>query len=135
MRYYGDYRYPPYYDEYRDMDRMKGRMYYDERGSSTNSNSSARGGNASSNGTRYYTDRELPLDELMHDRREGKSPISRKMYMESKEMHKDKGTQLKELEKYAQELTTDMIEMIEGASPEEKQYLSNRLTALASKIQ
>jgi hypothetical protein len=32
--------------------------------------------------------------------------------MESKEMHKDKDSQLHELEKYAQELTADMVEMI-----------------------
>jgi hypothetical protein len=41
---------------------------------------------------------------------------------------------LKDLEKYAQELTTDLIEMVEGASPEEKQFLSNRIAALATKI-
>lgn len=133
MYYGGDYKYPPYYDEYRDMDRMKGRMYYDGRGSSGTHTSSGNS-NSSTGGTRYYTDRELPLDEIMHDRREGRSPMSRKMYMESKEMHKDKAHQLQELEKYAQELAADMIEMIEDASPEEKQYLSNRLTTLAAKI-
>jgi hypothetical protein len=51
---------------------------------------------------------------------EGKSPISRKAYMESKAMHKDKAAQMQELEKYAQELTTDLVEMIEDATPEEK---------------
>jgi predicted TIM-barrel fold metal-dependent hydrolase len=76
----------------------------------------------------------FPIGEIMRDNREGRSPVSRKMYMESKQMHKDKASQLQELEKYAQELTADMIEMIEDASPEEKQYLSNRLTALAAKI-
>ena len=65
---------------------------------------------------------------------EGKSPMSRKAYMESKVMHKDKATQLQELERYAQELTTDLIEMIDGATPEEKQYLSNRIATLATKI-
>ena len=134
MRYYSDFRYPPYYDDYRDMDRVKGRMYYDDRGNSSSANTTSRDSSSSSNGTRYYSDRELRLDEVMHDKREGRSPLSRKMYMESKEMHKDKASQLQELEKYAQELTADMIEMIEDASPEEKQYLSNRLTALASKI-
>jgi hypothetical protein len=121
-----DEKVPPYEDE-RYMDRMKGRMYYDGRNSS-GSNTSTSNSNSSTGGTRYYSDRELPLDEIMHDRREGRSPMSRKMYMESKEMHKDKASQLQELEKYAQELTADMIEMIEDASPEEKQYLSNRLT-------
>ena len=60
--------------------------------------------------------------------------MSRKMYMESKEMHKDKTAQMHELEKYAQELTSDLMEMIEGASPEEKQMLSSRIATLATKI-
>jgi DNA-binding transcriptional MerR regulator len=135
-RYYGgDYKYPPYYDEYRDMDRMKGRMYYDDRsGGSTGHNGTSGGHTTGGNGTRYYTERELPLGEVIRDHREGRSPMMRKTYMESKELHKDKANQMHELEKYAQELTADMVEMIEDASPEEKQYLSNRLTQLAAKI-
>jgi hypothetical protein len=54
--------------------------------------------------------------------------------MEGKEIHMDKTHQMRELEKYVQELTADMIEMIEGASPEEKQYLSKKITVLATKI-
>lgn len=65
---------------------------------------------------------------------EGKSPMSRKAYMEAKATHKDKAMQLQELEKYAQELTSDLIEMIDGSTPEEKQYLSNRIATLATKI-
>lgn len=137
--------YPVYYDEKmhqkedpwyrRDMDRQEGRMYYDGNGQTSSGNHRSTGGSTNSGtGTRYYSERELPLGEIMRDRREGKSPISRKMYMESKEMHKDKASQLQELEKYAQELTADMIEMIEDASPEERQYLNKRLTALVEKI-
>jgi len=70
----------------------------------------------------------------MRDYREGRSPRSRRMYMEAKERKLDKATQLRELEKYMQELTQDMVEMIENASPEEKQYLEKKMTALASKI-
>jgi len=33
-----------------------------------------------------------------------------------------------------QELTTDMVEMIQGASPEEKQLLEKRISSLATKI-
>lgn len=65
---------------------------------------------------------------------EGRSPLSRKAYMESKAMHKDKAAQLQELERYAQELTSDLVEMVDGATPEEKQYLSNKIAALAAKI-
>ena len=55
------------------------------------------------------------------------------MYMDEKHT-KDKATQLRELEKYMQELTGDMVEMIQDASPEEKQYLEKKISALASKI-
>ena len=135
VRYYGDYYYPYDHSGYRDMDRMKGRMYYDGSYATPPSHNGSSGGHASTgNGTRYYDERVLPLGEIMRDHREGRSPMTRKTYMESKEMHKDKASQMHELEKYAQELTADMIEMIEEASPEEKQYLSNRLTQLAAKI-
>lgn len=69
-----------------------------------------------------------------YDQREGRSPMSRRMYMEAKDMKKDKATQLRELEKYMQELSQDITEMIADASLEEKQYLEKKITALASKI-
>jgi uncharacterized protein YPO0396 len=72
---------------------------------------------------------------MMRDEREGRSPKSRKTYMESKAQHSDKAMQMKELENYMQELTTDMVEMVEGSTQEEKQYLSKRIAALANKIQ
>jgi hypothetical protein len=85
-------------------------MYYDGEG----------GNRSNGGGVRNYTEREMPLGDAMRDHREGRSPMSRKMYMESKEMHKDKVYQIQELEKYVQELTSDMMEMIADASPEEK---------------
>lgn len=81
----------------------------------------------------YYTEREIPMD-FARDYREGRSPMQRRMYMESKEMHHNKDVQIKELEKYIQELTSDITEMIKGATPEEKRMLQNKLTALATKI-
>lgn len=72
--------------------------------------------------------------EEMRDPREGRSPKTRKMYMESKELHHDKMTQLKDLEKYMQELSTDITEMIEDASIEERQLLQKKLSTLASKV-
>ena len=65
---------------------------------------------------------------------EGKSPLSRKMYLEARHMNKDKATQLRELEKYMQELSQDIVDMIAEASPVEKQYLEKKITALASKV-
>ena len=71
----------------------------------------------------------------MHkDGREGRSPEVRRMYMEARDMGKDKTMQIKELEHYMQELSTDIVEMIQEAGPEEKQYLEKKLLALASKI-
>ena len=112
----------PRYEE-RDIDREWGRMYYGGRSNSSTS-SSGNGSHRSGN----------EPDSMMYDPKEGRSHQTRKSYMESKEMHKDKASQLKELEKYMQELTQDMVEMIEDASPEERQYLEKRVSALASKI-
>lgn len=70
----------------------------------------------------------------MRDRREGKSPMSRKNYMEAKEMHQPKTAQMKELERYLQELSSDIAEMIQDASPEEKAFMEQKISALAAKI-
>lgn len=56
------------------------------------------------------------------------------MYMESKELHHDQAKKLKELEEYMQELNADILEMIEGASQEEKQLLQKKIALLATKI-
>lgn len=96
-------------------------MMYDRGGNSSNGNSS---GNASSNSSSSYA----------RDYREGRSPQSRRMYMEAKEQHHDKAIQLRELEKYMQELSQDIVDMIQDASPDEKQYLEKKIQSLASKI-
>lgn len=69
-----------------------------------------------------------------HDAREGRSSASRKMYMEAKNTSSDKAMQLRELEKYMQELTNDIVEMIQDSSPEEKSYMEKKMTTLAAKI-
>ena len=105
-----------YYMPYpRDMERPMGKMYYD-------------GGNSNSMGSSVKGYRETLYDPYgMRDVREGRSPMSRKTYMESKEMHHDKTKQMQELEHYMQELTTDIVEIIEDATPEEKQLLQKKL--------
>lgn len=103
-----------HYKEYED-----GRMYYN-------------GGRSQSNPGHSYMDGDYYMPE--RDEREGRSYNSRRMYMEAKEMKKDKASQLRELEKYMQELTQDMTEMIGDASTDEKSYLEKKLTALATKI-
>ena len=111
-------------------------MYYDERPRredgtfySSNSNGpSHSNGNHGSNMTSYS-------DSMMQrDSREGRSYNSRRSYLEAKEYNRDKNIQLKELEKYMQELSQDMTEMISDATSEEKQYLEKKISALATKI-
>lgn len=106
-----------------DMGRVGGRMYYDGNGNS---------GTGGGNGSNSYFEPMYMTD--YRDMREGNSPIYRKMYMESKEMHHDKTKQMQELEDYMQELSKDITDMIKDASPEERQLLHQKLTTLASKV-
>lgn len=123
----------------RDMDKEYGRMYYPmpyRRDHMVDRNSPYKKDRDKEDRYLYeneqYREHEVPFD--LRDSREGRSPVSRRMYMESKEMHKDKQHKIKELEKYMQELSEDIVEMIEGASPEEKQMLEKKMTHLTSKI-
>ena len=81
-----------------------------------------------------WYDKEHHESDTWRDDREGRSYNNRRMYMEAKEMNKDKASQLRELEKYMQELTNDITEMIVDASADEKAYLEKKITALATKI-
>ena len=127
-----------YYTDYRMMDRDTGRMYYEEGMSNGNHmtsgthNASMQGNNARGGGSRGYYERELPWE--MRDEREGRSHMSRKNYMEAKEKSHDPSTHMKELEKYLQELSQDVTEMIQKATPEEKQLLQQKISLLATKI-
>lgn len=106
-------------EELRDMDRhTMGRMYYTD---NANGGSMATRIQGSMNGGR--------------DNREGRSGMSRRGYMEAKEMGKDKGEKMKELENYMKELSTDVTEMIGDASPEEKAMLKSKMQTLLQKIQ
>lgn len=136
-------RYLPAYEEaYRDVDRSSGRMYYTDRNTNMNydnRNSSMNRQNNSydrmnNNGRDINYPSSYPYPMTMRDSREGRSPMSRKTYMESKEMHQDKAVQMKELENYMGELSQDITEMIQMASPEEKAILQKKLNALSSKI-
>lgn len=112
---------PRYYTPeiyYRDIDRNNGYMYYD--------------GNEHS--MMHYDNRNYYPMTTERDPREGKSYMRRRMYMEGKEAHKDTQQQMKELEEYLQELSTDVTEMIKDASTEEKALLRQKLTTLSNKI-
>lgn len=71
---------------------------------------------------------------MSRDPREGRSGERRKMYMQGKSAGKDKTSQMRELENYMHELSQDMTEMIQDASPEEKQLLQQKIATLAAKI-
>lgn len=77
-------------------------------------------------GRMYYTERS--------DRRTGRSPQMRKYYMESKEAHHDEVVTMKELENYLTELSKDITEMINEATPDERMMLQKKLQTLAAKI-
>lgn len=116
--YYYMEKYLPYYPYgERDRDYRHGRMYYD--------------GQPSEGDTSYYEE----MYPMMHDDREGKSGQKRKMYMESKSMNHDQPKKLQELDDYMKELTSDITEMISGASPEEKTLLQRKMNTLVTKLQ
>jgi hypothetical protein len=42
---------------------------------------------------------------------------------------------MRELEKYMSELSSDIMDMLEDASAEERQYLAKKMTTLATKLE
>lgn len=132
------YVYIPYY---RDMDRDQGRMYFT--GTPGMRGRPAEGRIEGMEGPYMHSDwgEEYGHDGMrdkypteIRDHREGTSPIHRKYYMEAKELKHDKKAQMEELEKYMQELSRDITEMIGDASPEETTLLKQKLVTLIEKI-
>ena len=132
----------PYYPPMRDtVDYYGGRgtdsnyyndnAYYNGSGGSQGGNS----GSGRSSGNAYYTEGNYTDGrDMMKDRREGRSGSSRRGYMEAKEMKKGTAMQMKELEKYIQELSSDIVEMVGDASPEEKNMIKQHLHTISEKI-
>ena len=123
-----------HHSRHRDMDRVYGRMYYEGPGGDFRGRYpwKKRDRDEDWESYPYYPERGREID--IRDSREGRSPVTRRMYMESKQLHKDKTEKVKELEKYMQELSEDIVEMIDGASPEERQVLEKKMTSLTNKI-
>lgn len=137
-------------EEMRDMDRMDGRLYFPNTSggvsnqssgnmSGGGSSSGSQGGSSNSGGSRNYGGESGSSSNNMRDSREGRSGMSRRGYMETKEMHKgntaeDKQAKMKELDKYMGDLSGDITEMISNATPEEKSMLKSKLQALIPKI-
>ena len=159
-RYYDDYRYmrtgryapkgrgtyvgrrgyeePPYWHRYpgdmtdmdydsmermRDMDRLsRGKMYYTDMSDRIGMIDQPRSGSS-----------------MERDMREGRSGISRKHYMETKEQHKantqqDKDAKMQSLDEYMKELSTDITELITDMTPEERSLIKNKMSVLMTKI-
>ncbi len=125
---WGDYPYwgGPYYYTESNMNRGN-----DARGYSEDNYDSRR---YHENMAEAYRDLERAYPREMRDYREGKSGMSRRYYVEAKEQHKDPAVRNQELSKYMQELSDDVVEMIQDATPEEKQMLQQKLSTLVGKI-
>ena len=140
-------RYLPYYPRYTD-DRLytDGHRRVDDNSDRRYAEGGNSGRNNGNNSSRYhdvpYYDYDEPVMRdmaarriMIRDNREGRSPQTRRMYMEAKEQHQGKEVQIQELEKYMGELSQDITEMITDATPEEKQMLHKKLAALTNKIE
>ena len=133
IMYYTPYKIYP--DYYRDMDYNK--MYYSGMYGAGGVTPSGIGMGSMGSNSREHQDRIMPREYPieMRDYREGRSGMSRRTYMESKENHQSKEVQMKELEKYMKELSEDISEMVEDATPEERQVLHQKIMTLAEKVQ
>ena len=114
--YYFTERYYQTPEYYRDMDRRYGKMYYTENWDNQNN----------------YTEKNYPIQ--MRDEREGRSPMKRKMYMETKATSQDTAKSMRDLESYMQDLIFDMMELLDKATPEEKAIIQKKVNTLATKV-
>lgn len=126
MMYNGGYKYDPYLEEM--MNKRRGTMYYNGSSDATGNNTGGSSASSSSNGG----SRNYPME--IRDAREGRSGVRRRFYMEAKEENHGTPAKMKELEEYLKELAEDVTEMIDGASPEEKAILQQKLVSLANKV-
>jgi hypothetical protein len=132
------YEEPPYWHRYpgdmtdmdydsmermRDMDRLsRGRMYYTDMSDRMGMIDQPRSGSS--------TERDM---------REGRSGMSRKHYMETKEQHKsntqqDKDAKMQSLDEYMKELSTDLTDMITDMTPEERSLMKSKMSILLTKM-
>lgn len=73
-------------------------------------------------------------DYEVHDEKDGNSWLYRRNYMEDKELKRPEKESMQDLEDYAQTLTDDILELIQEATPREKEILKQKISTLASKI-
>lgn len=101
-----------------------------------------RGGNRGMGSRRNYTMKSpmhevnyMPrtyMDDYMHDEYDGDAWKMRRNYMEGKNDSSIDSS--KDLEEYMKSLTSDIMEMIEGATSQEKSMLKQKIATLATKI-
>lgn len=132
------YEEPPYWHRYpvdmtnmdydsmermRDMDRLsRGRMYYTDMSDRMGMIDQPRSGSIAE-----------------RDMREGRSGMSRKHYMETREQHKtntqqDKDAKMQSLDEYMKELSTDLTDMISDMTPEERSLMKSKMSILLTKM-
>lgn len=68
-----------------------------------------------------------------------RSGMSRKTYMESKELHRantqhDKEAKMRDLEKYMKDLSEDVTDMLGDMTPEERSMIKAKMSTLVSKM-
>lgn len=131
-------------EEMRDMDLDMNRMYYSGGRPAPRmqrANSTSTGRSADIRGYEDgYRDGEMAGRSMQtRDHREGRSGMSRRTYMETKEMHKgntaeEKQMKMKDLEAYMKDIAEDISEAIGGASNEERTLIKAKLQTMATKI-
>lgn len=126
--------YEPEY--YRDLDRESMKRMYST--SSTDTSHSYTDGYNDGQDIGYKKGYEEGKRTMPRDYREGRSGRNRRTYIETKETKdnspESKQMKMRELEKYMNELSSDITEMIGDASPEEKNLLKNKLQTLSQKF-
>ncbi len=122
-----------YTEKYLPWPTAMGRMYYPSEDEQTMAHYSSRYGKEPGRSEEYY-EREYPL-QYLRDEREGRSPMKRKMYMETKATNPDTSKAVKDLENYMQDLISDMIEILDKASAEEKSVVQRKLNTLMNRMQ
>lgn len=135
---------------YRDMDRDYGKMYY----SGMNSNNSNMSGDSRSYSDGYTDGQTRGYEEGDRDGyqrgysegqrsgnngRNSRYDTARRNYEETKAMHntntpEDKQQKVRMLEKYVNELSSDIQSMMADATPEEKTMLKTKLVNLSNKL-
>ena len=88
----------------------------------------------------YYLEKTDEAEEVMpmhhevkdHESHEGHESKHRAI---RREKSHDPAKKIEELERYMQEMTSDIVEMVKDATPEERQLMHNRIVALGAKIE